>query len=221
MILLFVYSLIILFSHATSIFPSLRTASYRVIAYKNGRNVIRSLIRSTKKLDISWTQSILDELSRRISIIDAEEEILEDEAINNEAFDSKIDAENKDALNLLLDLLKSDGNGWKEIAKKDGITVERRSLPAGKFVSKEDAEKGFKHACVRTRGIINASPAELFALFQANDLVSQYNDHVKEMRDLKQYAPQRSGADSLRTKLTWSCTLYICDIYHPTHLLVY
>jgi hypothetical protein len=33
-----------------------------------------------------------------------------------------------------------------------GVSVERRSLPAGTFVDATDAAKGSKHACVRSSG---------------------------------------------------------------------
>lgn len=33
-----------------------------------------------------------------------------------------------------------------------GVSVQRRSLPAGSFVDSSDAEKGSKHACVKSSG---------------------------------------------------------------------
>lgn len=113
-------------------------------------------------------------------------------------FVKNIAHQNEQAYKLLSDLIASK-SGWKHIGIKDGVTVERKFLGAGPFVSKEDAEKGSKHACVRSSGIINCSPEYVFHLFQENSLVSKYNEHVSVMKDLQSFSRSRNG----KSKLTW------------------
>jgi hypothetical protein len=88
------------------------------------------------------------------------------------------------------------------VAVKDNVIVERRFLPAGSYVSREDAQKGGKHACVRTSGIIDCEPDKVFHLFVDNNLVPKYNEHVKQLKDIHQYP--RSKDSKVWTKITWS-----------------
>lgn len=113
-------------------------------------------------------------------------------------FVKNVAKENEQAYKLLSELIVSK-SGWKHIGTKDGVTVERKFLGAGAFVSKEDAEKGGKHACIRSSGIINGSPEYVFHLFQDNSLVSKYNEHVTVMKDLQSFSQSRNG----KSKLTW------------------
>ena len=68
-----------------------------------------------------------------------------------------------------------------------GVVVEKMFLPAGPFVDKEDALKGSKHACVKSSGIINASPSSVYKLFLDNSRVKEYNEHVVELKDVRYY----------------------------------
>jgi len=135
---------------------------------------------------------------RRIrgAVVDGDDDDTDD---STGAFVKNIAKDNQQAFALLSELIISK-SGWKHIGTKDGVIVERKFLGAGPFVSKEDAEKGSKHACVRSSGIINRPPEYVFHLFQDNSLVSQYNEHVTLMKDLQTF-PQ--SHHSGKSKLTW------------------
>ena len=125
----------------------------------------------------------------------------------NKSFYTKVEDENHQAFKLFQNLLDSPSHTWKTVFNKDGITVERKSIKAGRFVSKEDAEKGSKHACVRTIGIINCTADKIFYLFQANDLVPKYNEHVRQLKDVHVFNRGSLGYPSKQnqwSKITWS-----------------
>lgn len=118
------------------------------------------------------------------------------------SFYNKVDEDNNIAFKLFKNLLKeSSSSGWKKVYSKNGVTVERKSVKAGPFVSKEDALKGSKHACVRSTGIINCTTESIFHLFQANELVPKYNEHVVQLKDVHQFSKPNSKQ---WTKITWS-----------------
>ena len=117
----------------------------------------------------------------------------------------------------MLSELFSATSGWKYVNTKDGVIVEKRTLPAGSFVDASDAEKGSKHACVKSTGVVKAPLDVVFELFTDNSRVSEYNEHCKVMKDVHQF-PQKgkapfaadSGADGMgggSTKITWAHSL--------------
>ena len=69
-------------------------------------------------------------------------------------FTKNVDSDNADALRLLTSLYLDNGSGWTFVNVKDGVSVFRRPLSAGLFVHKFDREKGEKHACVKSQGVI-------------------------------------------------------------------
>lgn len=126
---------------------------------------------------------------------------------HQESFYKKVDEENNIAFKLFQTLLKeSPSSGWKLVYDKDGVTVERKAVKAGPFVSKEDALKGSKHACVRSSGIINCTTDSIFHLFQANELVPKYNEHVLQLKDVYQFNKPNTKQ---WTKITWSSGMYM------------
>jgi hypothetical protein len=71
------------------------------------------------------------------------------------------------------------------VAQKDGVTVEKRFLSAGTFVSVGDAAKGSKHACVKSSSVLDAHPESVFQLFADNARVRQYNEHCATAVDVR------------------------------------
>ena len=114
---------------------------------------------------------------------------------NNELIDN-IDNDNNDALKLLNEIIQSK-DGWEYVNKKDDITVEKRFLPAGKFVDSKDAAKGGKHACVKSTGILQANSESVYKLFLDNSRVGEYNEHCVVVKDIDYY-PKKN------TKVVWA-----------------
>ena len=102
---------------------------------------------------------------------------LDDEFFNN------LEKYNKAALGDLNKLLIKDDN-WHLVAEKDGVIVERRYLHAGIFVDKDDAEKGTKHACIKSSAIIDAKPSDVFDLFVDSSRINEFNEHVITNKDV-------------------------------------
>jgi hypothetical protein len=122
-----------------------------------------------------------------------------------DSFFDKVEEHNKEAASLLMQLC-STKTGWEHVNTKDGVRVERRTLPAGSFVDASDAEKGSKHACVKSTGIVKVSPDAVFDLFVDNTRVSEYNEHCKEMRDVQLF-PKKLGMNPTEnswTKISWA-----------------
>ena len=130
-----------------------------------------------------------------------------------ETFFDNVDEHNKEAAAMLSELFSAT-SGWEYVNTKDGVIVEKRTLPAGSFVDASDAEKGSKHACVKSTGVVKAPLDVVFELFTDNSRVSEYNEHCKVMKDVHQF-PQKgkapfagdSGADGMgggSTKITWA-----------------
>ena len=106
-------------------------------------------------------------------------------SVKDTFFDS-VDDHNKEAAAMLSELFSAT-SGWDYVNIKDGVKVEKRTLPAGSFVDASDAEKGSKHACVKSTGIIKAPLEAVFELFTDNTRVSEYNEHCKVIKDVHQF----------------------------------
>lgn len=102
---------------------------------------------------------------------------------DDKKFFDKIDEDNQQALKLLNDLV-STRDGWTFVANNSGVVVERRYMSAGPFVSSHDAQKGFKHACVKSIAILNANAEDVFNIFLSTDRSKEYNDHIATINDL-------------------------------------
>lgn len=110
---------------------------------------------------------------------------------------NKLEEHNKAALEILLQILHSK-KGWKFVNEKDGVKVEKMFLPLrGNFISKNDASKGSKHACVKSSGVINSNPESVLKLFMDNSRVKEYNEHCEDIRDVE-YMHEKSS------KITWA-----------------
>jgi hypothetical protein len=107
------------------------------------------------------------------------------ELINPKCSDN-FETENKNALNLLLDILNSKVE-WIFVNKKDGVVVEKAFLSPGSFVDQTDALKGSKHACIKSSGIIDATPEDVFNLFLDNSRVREYNEHCVIIKDVQYF----------------------------------
>lgn len=159
---------------------------------------VQKTIKKSKVVRDNLSRSVVGELSKIIkSKFSNRSHQFES---NGDSLDVNYEVQNKQALSILCNLFNST-KGWKTVVNKGGVSVERKFLAAGPFVSKRDAQKGSKHACVRSSGIIDCHPDKLFYLFQANHLVPQYNEHVKEMKDLLHYPSSNSHS---WTKISWS-----------------
>lgn len=79
--------------------------------------------------------------------------------------------------------------GWKLIREEDGYLVYRKMMGIG---------PGSKYACVMCHGIINAPPKDVFALFEDNTRVPEYNSFYERGRDIEVVAEN--------TKITWTAT---------------
>jgi hypothetical protein len=121
-----------------------------------------------------------------------------------ESFSNDLALENKEALSLLLRILKSKSK-WNFVGEKQGVKVEKMFLPAGTFVSDVDAAKGSKHACIKSSGIIDASAEDVFNLFLDNSRVKEYNEHCVEVKDVK-YFPKQNNKQ-------WFFTLFFLIVF--------
>jgi hypothetical protein len=108
---------------------------------------------------------------------------------------------NEQAMEILQNLMKPGERGWAFVNEKDGVTVEKRFLKAGSFVSKKDRDKGNKHACVKSVGIIDASPERVFRLFLDNTRVFEFNENCVLLKDVMQLSPPPSNPSSALGKM--------------------
>ena len=115
---------------------------------------------------------------------------------SNNKFIDNIDDDNIDAIKLLNAIISSK-DGWEYVNMKDDVTVEKRFLPAGKFVDSKDAAKGSKHACIKSSGILKANAEDVYNLFLDNSRVSEYNEHCEVVKDIEYY-PKKN------TKIVWA-----------------
>ena len=99
---------------------------------------------------------------------------------------------NDATLNQVLKLidLERKGHGWKIVREEDGYVVYRKFLHGPGRTS--------QYACVMCKGIINAPPKDVFALFEDNTRVPEYNTFYDRGRDLEVVAEN--------TKITWTAT---------------
>ena len=97
---------------------------------------------------------------------------------------------NDAALNKILQLidLSNPGHGWMLVREEDGYVVYRKFLVG----------QGSQYACVMCSGIIRAPPKDVFALFEDNTRVPEYNSFYERGRDLEVVAEN--------TKITWTAT---------------
>ena len=126
-----------------------------------------------------------------------------DVASVKDTFFTKVEEHNKEASNMLNQLFHTK-SGWEYVNTKDGVKVEKRTLPAGTFVDASDAEKGSKHACVKSTGIVKASSDAVFDLFMDNARVSEYNEHCKEMKDIHAFPKGMNPTENTWTKISWA-----------------
>lgn len=111
-------------------------------------------------------------------------------------FVSSLDQSNKEALDMLLKLYHSKDNDWSFVAKKHDVSVFRRFLDAGTFVNKEDATRGSKHACVKSCGVINAKPRDVYELFMNTPKTNEYNEHILTNHDIFYFSNNQSNTNS-------------------------
>ena len=107
---------------------------------------------------------------------------------------------NNQALSMLENLFFS-SDGWEFVANRSNVVVEKRFLPAGPFVSIQDASKGSKHICIKASGILRAPAEKVFKLFVDNSRVHEYNDHCTQMQDIGEVVQVISDS---WTKITWA-----------------
>ena len=79
--------------------------------------------------------------------------------------------------------------GWKKIREDDGYEVYRKMMGVG---------PGSQYACVLCHGIIKSPPKDVFALFEDDSRIREYNALVEKGRDIEVVAEN--------TKVTWMGT---------------
>lgn len=79
--------------------------------------------------------------------------------------------------------------GWKKIREEDGYEVYRKMMGVG---------PGSQYACVLCLGIIKSPPKDVFALFEDDSRIREYNALVEKGRDIEVVADN--------TKVTWMGT---------------
>jgi hypothetical protein len=117
-----------------------------------------------------------------------------------------VQSQNEEAMSMLSELLQ-DKDGWQLVGKKDGVTVERRYLDPGSYVAESDRVKSGKHACVRSKGTINAPAQAVFDLFVDNTRVSEYNEHCSELKDVAEVHRDHTGRQW--TKISWVIHFFV------------
>lgn len=99
-------------------------------------------------------------------------------------------------------------DGWQFVTVRHGVKVMKRFLGAGPFVSDKDSQRGEKHICVKSFGLIDAPPEAVFQMFIDKSRVKEYNEHIVEMDDRKTFPVVSNPISGLKhwTKLTWTST---------------
>jgi hypothetical protein len=167
---------------------------------ENFHNIVKGIRTISSKLSEAISLSIFSHKKSNLDDANEWEKI----------FFNNVDSHNEMAMNDLLKLYYSD-SGLVHIASKNNVTVKRQFLNPGPYVSKADAQKSAKHACVKSIGVIDSPPNKVFELFQDISRVSEYNDHCKVMRDIH-FFPRINP--SKWTKISWASgklILFICD----------
>jgi hypothetical protein len=126
-----------------------------------------------------------------------------DECIHDPNFMLNLEQHNKIAYYNLQSLHRSN-HGWIFVNKKDGVTVHKRFLQdAPVYLSANDVIAGKKHAIVKSTGIIDAPPKDVFDLFLNNDRVKEYNEHCEVLKDV--HTLPRQGLVSW-SKIAWAAS---------------
>lgn len=113
-----------------------------------------------------------------------------EELVGKRQVSLQLQGENDQSLNRVLKLIDPatrDKQGWKLIRSEDGYEVYR------KFMGGSGA--GSRYACIMCHGKIGSSPESVYALFEDNTRVAEYNSFYKDGRDLEVIAEG--------TKVTW------------------
>jgi hypothetical protein len=131
----------------------------------------------------AWKQSIIHQLQKKLKLCLHPQQSTSDVLAGDRSFLDKIDSDNAVALLTLQAIFRSNST-WTFVGEKDGVYVERCTLPAGSFVSATDAARGSKHACIKSSGVVDAPPEKIYQLFLDNSRVKEYNEHCKEVRDV-------------------------------------
>lgn len=95
-------------------------------------------------------------------------------------------------LNRVLDMIDMDAPGskeWQFMKEEAGYSLYRRFFKQA---------QGSKFACVMVRGVVNASPKKIMALFEDDTRRSEYNNMYLRGDDLEYVADN--------TKIQWACT---------------
>ena len=126
--------------------------------FQNLETDVKSVFESIKE-DIS---TVTDQFRSKVSsLLSHDRDVERTHNDVDRSFFESLDTQNEQALHLFLKLLNSNTD-WTFVGTRDGVTVERKSLSAGEFVSKADSQRSGKHACVRSIGIIDSSPEKVF-----------------------------------------------------------
>eukprot|EP00752_Nemacystus_decipiens_P001578 g1539.t1 len=78
--------------------------------------------------------------------------------------------------------------GWEEVAQRDGVTVWKKYFPKDEY--------GYKYPCVKARGIIEGSAAEVMGMIVDSTRVLEYNRYSKGRTDIEHLGPH--------TKIVWN-----------------
>eukprot|EP01035_Chromulina_nebulosa_P018524 gene18524-24242_t len=97
---------------------------------------------------------------------------------------------NDATLDKVLKLIDKSDRGWTLIRSEDGIDVYRKFFGNGPVAN--------KYACVKCSAIINSSLPNVYALFENDDRVREYNTFVEFSRDIEMVAEN--------TKVVWTAS---------------
>ncbi|CBJ49103.1 conserved unknown protein [Ectocarpus siliculosus] len=78
--------------------------------------------------------------------------------------------------------------GWEEVAHRGGVTVWKKYFPKDEY--------GYKYPCVKARGIIEGSAAEVMSMIVDSTRVLEYNRYSKGRTDIEHLGPH--------TKIVWN-----------------
>eukprot|EP00903_Cladosiphon_okamuranus_P013797 g12840.t1 len=78
--------------------------------------------------------------------------------------------------------------GWEEVAQRNGVTVWKKYFPKDEY--------GYKYPCVKARGIIEGSAAEVMGMIVDSTRVLEYNRYSKGRTDIEHLGPH--------TKIVWN-----------------
>lgn len=157
------------------------------------RRLLEARLRELEREGKAW-------LDQQVTQLDASIHAVQDRIQqSNRAYDDLVSkrrasmyytALNDAALNKILQLidLSAPGHGWQLVRAEDGYVVYRKFLLG----------QGSQYACVMCSGTIHAPPRDVFALFEDNTRVPEYNSFYERGRDLEVVAEN--------TKITWTAT---------------